>query len=54
MLCWRGAIERAVNAMLVVVIAKCFELAREVDRASEKGTIQKLAPNLFGAIVRYR
>ena len=45
MFCRRGAIQRPVNSMLVVVIPKGCELAREVDPAPEKRAIQEFTAN---------
>ena len=49
--CWTGtvgrrdAVERAVNAMLVVVIPNFGQLARQVDGIPEECAIQLFAPN---------
>jgi len=45
MLCRRGAIQRPVNSMLVAVVSKGLELAREIDRVPEKRVIQEFAPD---------
>jgi hypothetical protein len=42
---WRGAFERAVNAMLIVVIAECLQLPRQVDYIPEEHAIEIFTAN---------
>jgi hypothetical protein len=40
--CWRAAIERLVNAMLVVIMPELFQLSLQVDDIPDQHVIKKL------------